>query len=196
MNNQTFDMVMNITDELERQKFPLEIIYGPERLSRPGQFGFVIIFERDREANDAWQPAKGAQSNPDMRGVRGLAIKVTIFAKSSLPDATIWEHEFECEQLVDAWLTAQEEWGRASRAGYIPVTSARYLKPSERDDVEAWAGCVYEIKAVLPRGAYKRDFTGAARPVGQATAVTGVVEVKQNENDTPETIPLPSPESP
>ena len=152
----------------------------------------MVIVERDRDTNDQWLPAKGAAPRQqDQRGVRGLAIKITIFAKSSLPNATVWEHEFECEQLVDAWLCAMNEWGVASKAGFIPVTSGHYLGAKDRDDVEAWAGAVYEIRATVPRGVNIRDYENALRPTGQATGVGGSVEVKLKATDDPEIVPLP-----
>jgi hypothetical protein len=151
----------------------------------------VVIVERDREGQDSWLPVKGAAQNPDSRGLRGLAVKVTIFARSSLPSATVFEHEYECEQIVDAWLTAWAEWVVEAKAGVLTVNGSKYLSAKDRDDVEAWGGVVYEIKAVVQRGVFARDFTGAARPTGQATGVGGGVDVAQNSTDTPVRVPLP-----
>lgn len=191
MNNQILDMMFAIQDILVYRKFPVDLIYGPERLARPGYFGGVIILERDRDADDQWLPAKGANQNPDSRGVRGLAVKVTIFSRSALPSAAVFEHEYECEQYVDAWLSAWSEWVVAAKAGVLTITSSRYLSTKDRDDVEAWGGVVYQIKGVVQRGVYSREFTGAARPTGQAGGVGSSVDVAQNSTDPPVRVPLP-----
>lgn len=191
MNNQILDMMLDIQDKLVYRKFPVDFVYGPERLQRPGYFGGVVILERDREGEDQWLPAKGASTNPDSRGVRGLAVKFTIFSRSALPSAAVFDHEFECEQYVDALLSALAEWVVAAKAGVLQIASSRYLSSKDRDDVEAWGGVVYQVKAVIQRGVFSRDFTGAARPTGQAGGVGGAVNVAQNSTDTPVRVPLP-----
>lgn len=158
-----YEMSRDIGARLEAAKFPVRVVYGPEQTARE-IYDPVIVIERDRGGSDRITPPQGQQSNPRKYMTRWLAARATIYAKSSLDGATVWDHERECEKLVDGLLVALTEWQTAERAGAINVAEARYLAASERNDVETWAGVVYVLRFSVPRAVFKLTYLGEARP--------------------------------
>lgn len=185
----------DVETALRKRKFPSEFRYGPERITRNGYFDHVIVFERDRKANDTTRPVQGTGANPNKRLVRELCVDVKVYAKSSVDGARVEDHERECEQIVDALLLNFSEWGTAARSGAFTITESRYLSAEEYTDptkpLEAWAGAVYVIRFRVPRGVTARDYEGAARPTGAATGVSNSAEVRMNAGDPPEVVDLP-----
>lgn len=166
-----YEMARDVAADLAARKYPVAVSYGPERVTRDGYPQGVIVVERDRDGSDAVTPPKGQVNNPRYKGVRTLAVKATIYARSSLDGPLIGDHERECEKLVDAFIVALEDWGTESKAGYIAITAAKYLDASARADTEQWPGVIYELRFAVPRGVYKRDYVGEnnagdARPTG------------------------------
>lgn len=186
-------MIYELTTALQAKftakRFPTVFEYGPRRMTVETYHDHLIVIERDREAADQLSAANGQQVNPRRFCNRALTVKATIYAQSRLDGARINEHEFECEQIVDALIVSLQEWGGEARARLGDVTptisEARYLKLSEFQEGEAWPGVVYVLKFRVMRGVIKRDYEQQARPVGAATSVGNVVEVRQNADDTP-----------
>jgi hypothetical protein len=171
-----YALARDIDARLTARKFPVRVVYGPERTTREG-YAPVIVVERDRTASDTVGPPKGTQRNPRKYMTRTLAVSATIYAQSSLPGAMIQDHERSCEQLVDAFLVSLYEHLAAEQAGTISVSSARYLAASERNDVETWPGVVYVIKFFVPRAVLALDYTGEAKPTAAAPGFVNAVRV-------------------
>lgn len=185
-----YNMARNIDEGLAARKFPTRVAYGPERMARDA-FDPVIIIERDHEASETVIPAKGSQLNPRLKLTRNLAVAATVFARSALPGARIEDHVRECDQIVDAFLVELQDWGTAARAGEIPITEARYMKASERNDIETWPGVAYLIKFRVPRGVRAVDYVGAGRPEQAIAGLAGEIHVRRNAEDPPEVVPVP-----
>lgn len=190
-----YSLMRDVETKLRARKFPSAFVYGPERVTRTGYFDHAIVFERDRKATDLISPCHGWNNNPRKMRVRELCVMATVYAQSRLDGAMVNEHEKECEQIVDALVIALAEWGVEGKAGELPITEARYLSAEEYTDpaapAEVWPGVVYVVRFRVPRGVSARDYTGAARPIGAAAAVSGDVEVRQNAGDPPEVVDLP-----
>jgi hypothetical protein len=172
-----YEMALDLRDMLHAKRFPVDVRYGPDRAPKKNErASAVITIERDTESNDVYGPAQGPRQNPRIRGVRVLAARAKIYAKSSLPGAHIGDHERFCEQLADALLVAIYEWGAQAKTGGIQIASARYIREEHRADIEVWPGVVYEILFGVPRGvadltwpaAGEKQARGDARPTAGA----------------------------
>jgi hypothetical protein len=158
-----YSMARDIDARLAARKFPVRVIYGPERTVREG-YDPIIVIERDRGAADSVEAPKGSQTNPRKYAQRVLAVSATIYMCSRLPGAMIQDHERECEKLIDAFIVALLEWQTSERAGSILINAGRYLTAADRADVETWPGVVYSISFAVPRAVFALTYQGEARP--------------------------------
>jgi hypothetical protein len=158
-----YSMARDLEDRLRARKFPVRVIYGPERTMREG-YDTAIVLERDRGGSDTVRAATGVQNNARKLMTRGLAVRATIYAASTLPGAMVQDHEHLCEQLVDAVLVEIFQWQTGERAGALSIAEARYLAAADRNDVETWPGVVYVLRFAVPRAVFVKTFEGAAKP--------------------------------
>lgn len=181
-----YQMALDLEANLQELKFPIHVHYGPERTEREG-YDDVIVMERDRQGQDVVLAPRGQQRNPRHVRDRQLACVATIFAVSTKGGAHVGDHEDLCERYVDAFVAALYDWGVASRAGDIAVTSAKYLDKSQRADTETWPGVAYEIRFRVPRGVTRKDFDGAGLKQGLISSTTTTTKVSVD-GGTPETV--------
>lgn len=179
-----------------KRKFPTIFEYGPRRTAVETTYDHFVVVERDRDATDQLASVNGVNENPRRVCNRQLAVKATIYAQSRLGGARVNEHEFECEQIVDAFVVALQEWGGEARArlgGVAPtVSELRYLKASEFLGGEQWPGVAYMIRFRVARGVYARDYEGQGNPVGLVSHVANEVNVRESDADDPEILELPN----
>lgn len=177
------------------RKFPTSFIYGPPRFAIDTVQDHWLIVERDRDGTaDLLKPANGTQQNPRRLCNRELAAKATIYARSNVDGARLNEHEAECEQLVDAFVTAFSVWGAehiARLGGVSPaIQEMRYLKAAEfHPEAETWPGVVYVIRFRISRAVCIVDYESQAQATGVPTDVQNVIEVRRNADDPPELVP-------
>lgn len=187
-----FDLYQAIAAEMAGRKFPITFAYGPVRQAY-ALGSYVLVIERDRDQSDTVEFPTGVQRNPRRVANRSLLVRATIFVQSPLPGATVSEHEFDCEQIVDGLVCSVLTEGRkASNAAWIEFVDSRYMKPAELDypdGIETWPGVAYLLRWRIPRGVTSVDFKGAALPTGAATATSNVIRVSRNSSD-PEDIPI------
>lgn len=187
-----YEMSKAVAATLASRKFPVKMIYGPERLPSNART-HVIRFERDRDASDSVVGVRGALRNPRKVLGRELAAAATIWARSSLESAHHGDHERLCEQLVDGLLIAMSEWYRVhghagSAIDYI--TDSRYLNPKDLgEEFEQWPGVVYRIKFRVPRAVHVLTYKGDALPEG-SFAFVGSVAIVTHGDDPPETVQM------
>lgn len=182
-------MMKDVAGIFTARKFPVRFVYGPERVNRELRHT-VIIVERDRDQTDQVRATQGTQRNAPKVRVRDLAVKATIFARSSVSSAMIQEHERFCEQLVDALIVALEEWGTETKAGDIPITEGRYAKAEDHNDVETWPGVAYVLRFRVPRSVMAKTYAGEAKPtqaLGGFSNRTDVSRTGGSEDADPET---------
>lgn len=171
---------------LRAQRYPVRVVYGPERLSRgPGPGQTVIVFERDRETGDGVRGNKGSSSNPRSMRIRDLGVIVTVYASSSAAGAKTHEHEHACDQIVDALIVAIDNWFVEGKTGQLcEYNVSRMMSASEleSEEMRSWPGCVYRLQFDLPRGVRSLTYTppkdhapgtlpGGAQPTATIAAV-------------------------
>lgn len=190
-----YEAMVGLQVKFTKRKFPSLFLYGPLRFVIDTTQDHWIVVERDRDgAQDQMSPVQGFQQNPRRVANRSLAAKATIYARSNVDGAGVNDHESECEQIVDGFVTAFAEWGteNVARLGGVgpSLQELRYLKAAEfHPEAETWPGVAYVIRFRVSRGVVVRDYERQAQPTGAATGVQNVVEVSLNNNDPPELVP-------
>ncbi len=177
-------MSKDVETLLHAKKFPLKVHYGPERMHREGYPENVVIFERDREADDSLGPARGAQRNPRKMASRGLRSICTIYARNSRASAHVGDHEELCEKFNDAVLAAMHNWAKTTAAEGFTIDGGKYLSFEERlteakrhapgvkaEAIEQWPGAVYRIRFTLPRALLDLNYAGDGLPTGELTGM-------------------------
>jgi hypothetical protein len=195
MSNQPYALSQWLDAELKKRKFPFRVKYAPERTDRANASNPVILFMRDAEASEKIEAPKGNQPNPNKRRTRRIPCKIKIYAASTLPGATLPEHEELADYLVDAIVIALDEWNSSESGGGIEFGEMAFLTPDELVDPttgkpESWPGVVFVIRFSIGRGVVKRDYLKQARPTAAINGTGSTVEVRHNESDTPEVIPV------
>lgn len=165
-----------VETDLRRRRFPHPVSYGPERCARDG-FGLGIVFERDRKAGDNIAAGLGAKDrNPEVPFNRHVSGRVTVYARSPKPGATVLDHEDECDVVCDGVLSAMYRVLKARKLPLQIVDSQLLGREEMRDEGGGddrsgprsadWPGCAARIRFRV--GTVVRDVTypGAARPTG------------------------------
>lgn len=193
MSNQTYNLSLWLGAELKKRKYPFAVVYAPERFER-ANMDPVITFERDRQATEKIGTARGAQANPNKMYTRQLPCKIKIYARDNKRGASIRDHEELADYLVDAVITALEEWSHAERGGEIMYSEANFMTPDELEAdehaPEGYTGAVYLLRFSIGRGVVKRDYLKQARPTGTLTGTGTNVEVRLKDEDEPEVVPV------
>jgi hypothetical protein len=165
-------MSQDIEANLKGRKFPVEIVYGPERLKRAGCGAYEIAMHRDDESGDAVHPVQASRPNPKMWAKRALGVVATFYVASPVSGAMLSDHERDCDALVDAFLVEVIAWGEAAKAGTIEFAESRYLNAVEYNGSENFGGVVYRLRFEVPRALLERDYNGDARAVSAPTKVS------------------------
>ncbi len=160
-----YRLALDVRDRLIARKFPTPIVYGPERTERQALHHTHVVFMRDRDAAETLGPAHGSKSNPRRLATRDHTAVAMVYARSSIEGAAVQDHEGDCDQIVDALIVAITEWASQNKAVGTTITEARYLFPTDHEDVDAWKpGVVYRLKFRVPRGVYALTYEQAAKP--------------------------------
>jgi len=187
MTSMLYMLAQDIGGLLQARKFPLEVLYGPERLQRvaSGGYALTLVLERDSLAGDQIRAPQGAQENPRRHNIRDQGCVARMWAQSTLPGARRCDHEYLCDQLVDGFTVELARWASHTRAVGTAITSAKYMGPTEVNaaaslqfGLESWPGVAYEVRFTLPRGVYGLDFEGEAQETGAADTVVNVPTVE------------------
>jgi len=171
-----YDMAHEILASLRTQGYPVVMVYGDQHDGLDmHEASLVLHVDRNRQSGDT-PPGEvhgqGVRRNADTRYQRSVGAIATIYARSEVDGAMLHDHESPCDQIVDAFLTHLELWGRANRAGWIPVTSSRYMRRDEQGGLPEggqWPGVKYEIVFSVPRAVSALDYTKNGRPTGTVT---------------------------
>ncbi len=187
------ELADRVRAELASRKFPLPVIYGPERAARKGYAPAGIVFRRDREQGDAIGPATGWKGSPDPRALytRRFAGVVEIYVRASRPNAGIADHEDECDRVCDGVLCALY---RVTTGFLLQIGESRLLRAEEfegQDHFEA-AGCAARIRFSLAAPVLELDYTGD----GPLTGTVADVDPPIVTSDFPDYDPAPPPPDP
>ena len=180
--------------ELDARSCPFRIVYGPER-APISLVNCRVVVERDRGGTENVSSPKSRAPNPHMVAVRSTAGKFRVFAKSSLPGASVSDHERVADQMVDKLTVALHTCVRRRNTEYR-ISGSHILTPEEMQlsDLEAWPGVVYEFKFEIDRGVFDTTWTGEKRPTAGMGGTDGVslgtsvsIGDSANANDLPST---------
>lgn len=185
MSNQGYELAMWLRAELRARKYPVPVVYAPERAERT-KHDPVILVMRDRQTSEKVETAHGNDKNGRKFRTRRVPLAIKVYAKSALDGARIVEHEELADYLVDALITALETWATAERGGTIEYGEMAFMTSDELaadGDPEGWPGVVYLLKFTIGRGVVKRDYLKQVQPTGVLTGVSNSVEVRQIDDD-------------
>ena len=201
MSNQTYELAKWVGDSLKARKYPFRVLYAPGERFAHANIDPVIIFERDNETSETVESPKGQQANAPKRATRRVPVRVRIYARANNQGARIVDHEELGDYLVDAVITALSEWSVVQKGGEIVYGEMAYFTPDElaADSLkpEGYKGLVYGMRFTIGRGVMARDYLKQARPTAVLTGTGSTVEVRRNDEDTPEVVPVgPQPEDP
>jgi hypothetical protein len=153
-----YRMACDLAERLADRKYPVAFAYGPERISREGPFDHLVTVARDRELGDGNPEAPiGSARNARYTAARRLGVVIRVFAASTVEGARINEHEWACDQIVDAVVVELYKWAKEAKAGPIEFRSARYVDVSQLDVGDQRPGVVYELRIGVNRGVYDKD---------------------------------------
>lgn len=185
-----YDVSQLVKADLARRKFPYRVFYGPERTTRDGQQP-AIVFERDREADEAieaapgWKPlqpnenAVGKLSAPYQRWVAGT---VVVYARSPRVGARSNEHEDECDLVCNGVLTALRRVCVAGRHEVV-IAGEQFLTAQDFNDCEQWPGAAKRIRFTVSELIRETDYTGALPAAAVVDSVDTTVEAELAQGD-------------
>lgn len=190
--NLIYEVSRELGLRLKARKYPFRVHYGPERTNRESNASPVILVCRDRADGEDIQPAVGQQANGRKIATRLQGVEIKIYAQSSLPHATLQEHEELADYLVDAVLVSLYEIAAAEKMGTLEFTEARFMYSNElvteKGEPEHWPGVVFLLRLKIGRGVLKRDYLKQIRPAAAPTGAGTDVEVRLKSDDPPEVV--------
>ena len=168
------ELSSEMQSELDVRACPFRIVYGPER-APISLVNCRVVVERDRGGTENVSSPKSRAPNPHMVAVRSTAGKCRVFAKSSLPGASVSDHERVADQMVDKLTVALHTCVRRRNTEYR-ISGSHVLTQEELQlsDLEAWPGVVYEFKFEVDRGIFDTTWTGEKRPTAEMGGTGGV----------------------
>lgn len=205
--NQLYELALDVSGRLRARHYPFRVHYAPERADRNG-IDPVILFMRDRTANEPVVPAAGAavrqaaaaNTKAIKKRDRTIGGAVKIYARASVTGAMAQDHEELADYLADAVICALDEWAVEAKT-HLPVyTEARLMAPSElisdTGEPDQFPGVVYLLRFSILRGVYVRTYEKQGRALGLIAGAVNDVEVRLTEGDEPELVPAPPEEDP
>ena len=172
-----FMLSESVKTDLARRKYPVEVIYGRERLGKRTDYaGLPVLFRRDTDTSDALGPPLGAAANPPKVYTLQASHEILIYAQDTHGGAREEEHEAIAEVIRDAVLSSVREWCVSQRRGEPIWTEGRFLSSEEMAKEEIAAGAVYRLKLQIRRSVRKVDWDGVGLP-------EAVISKMQNRTD-------------
>jgi hypothetical protein len=157
-----YKMLRAIATDMASRGYPVAFIYGPEIVVREGCASLSILVERDDQGGDTFAPVTAPQRNALRTFNRMLGVRALFEVSSTLEGARRNEHEHECDDLVDGFVTALYAWAKANQVAAVEFVESRYLSAEERDGSIALPGVVYLLRFRVARGVTRKDYDGSA----------------------------------
>jgi hypothetical protein len=194
VSNQVYEVAREVGAKLKAAKFPFRVVYAPERTDRSDTSNPVILFMRDRTNGEGIEEPKGQQANGRIVLNRKTGVEIRIYACSNVPGAMVQDHEELADYLIDAVLVALEEVCKEGRFSPFEYGEARFLYPEELvfgdNEPEKYRGVVFVLRLKIGRAVVKRDYLKQIRPTASPVVTGNQVEVRQNDEDDPEVVPI------
>lgn len=147
-----------------------------------------IVIGYDVDGTDSFVPAHQVHVNPKQRFAADEACIARIYARSTQPGATVFEHRRRVKLARDKLVWALFVVSRKRRNRFNP-TSGRLFTPDDLKDTERDGGAAYELRFTFSRGMDNRTWAGAAAPevtvggAGGIPIVTRDVVVAREDGD-------------
>lgn len=145
---------------------PLQVVDGPEPTATAAWGRERIVIEHDADGTDSFGAPRGLHTNAKHRYTATEACKLTIYARSAVSGATVFEHRERAKKLRDDVMVAMDLVAATRRNRWHPGTG-RFVTPPDLEGSEKPGGAVYELKFTFEQPVEVRTFAGAARPEGR-----------------------------
>lgn len=160
-------MIVQLLNDLKAQlrtrACSVPLVLGPEQTRTTTNGRERIVLEHGE--GDSFQPMPTAQKNPTVAMVRMAAMKITVYAQSTLAGAADFEHRRRAEAIVDTVLASLSAvWTeRKGRGSFLP-SSGTFTVPEDLEASERRGGAVYELGFAWPRAVFDAAFDGSPAP--------------------------------
>jgi hypothetical protein len=164
-------------EKLRERNFPHKRIeYGPEAFTRCPN-GNAIIMSRDFGAGDKFfaptgsSPQGRVNSNGRVISRRDIGGQCWVFAKAGVPHATLADHEYLADQVVDGLQCALYRWASEARQP-VEIAGGGVVAPQDLPGIfERFPGIVYRFTFTVARGVPDSTFDGAGATIVELDAV-------------------------
>jgi hypothetical protein len=166
-------------EDLAARHYPVEVIYGRERLGKRTDYcGLPVLFRRDTETSDALGAPLGAASNPPKVYTLQASHEILIYGHDTTPGTREEDHEALAEWIRDAVLVSVREWCVSQHRGEPIWTEGRFLSSDEMAKEEIAAGAVYRLKLQIRRSVRKVTWEGSGAPEAVLQKMRNRTEVR------------------
>lgn len=186
------EIMIETQARLRAQGCPIECVDGPP-WGETSWSGERIVFTLD-DGGDSFETVRGGHVNPKQVTVRMMAFTVRIYAQAKKAGAMFFEHTRRADAILDQVLVALSEACQV-RKQPVQFRGGKWLPIKDLEKSTVFAGAVYELSAVVPRGVTKKDWDGDA--LEEITITEGLIKntVKArlqgtaDDDDDPITVP-------
>lgn len=153
-----------LQQKLEALGVPLPVVDGPES-SETVTFGRErIVIARD--GDDQPLAVRSQRPNPKHRAVRGVPVKITVYAQHAEDGAMRWEHEDRADHIVDLVIVALGDVA-SQTAPIFNVwrwTRVGFVTPPLLEGTERPGGAIAELSCVFERAVFEKDWKRVIAP--------------------------------
>lgn len=160
------DIGVEMQAALRARNCNVPVVDGPEPTETGTYARERIVIER---AADKFGPARSVSINPKRRFTASDGVTIRIFAQSSAPGATYWEHQDRADNIREKVLVAFEKVVRTRKA-WFSLDGGRFVDPPVLKGTERPSGAVYELACTVQRAIEDTDM--AREKAEEATGVT------------------------
>lgn len=154
---------LELQTKLRAQGLHVPVVDGPEFGETTTNARERIVLEHDEDGKDAFARPRSQRPNPKHRFTRGIAAKLTIFARSERAGASTWEHRRRAEHMLDMVLCALDLIAADRHNAWAP-TGGGFTRAADLEQSAKPAGAVYELTFSFDRAVAMRTWAGDARP--------------------------------
>lgn len=147
------------------------VVEGPENPTTTWGRERVVLEHTFDGDPDSFAGPRTQSENPKRRYTRTAAYKLTVYATSKKPGASLFEHCRRAEKMLDAVLVEMEEVA-ATRLSHWAPKSGRFVTPELLKGAENPGGAVYELAFTFDRAVAKRKWSGEIRPTATLARVS------------------------
>lgn len=140
----------------------------------------TIVIERDRESDERFAVV-GSARNPGRIYARYVGYVISAYAREPRAGAPRWEHDAECDRIVDGALVALRDWCVSTGAGEPEIVGGRMLPHETVDSAAPLSG--YRVQVRVGRSVSRRDYDGSADPTATLAGVESTTRVSINGTD-------------